>query len=113
VRENVHSRCVEIAEPRFVGLLLARDEVLRAARNSSSIVSMRLVSSGPVLTMVCLPTRPKAGSTVVSFRFQAAPADPENHNYSLDNQFVGVIMRPSQPRTQIIISKLFATKCRF
>jgi len=29
VRENVHSRGVEIAEPRFVGLLLARDEVLR------------------------------------------------------------------------------------
>ena len=66
-----------------------------------------------VSLMVVAMIRPHCPSRLISFRFQAAPADPENHNYSLDNQFVGVIMRPSQPRTQIIISKLFATKCRF
>src|SRR3954467_6927627 len=34
---------------------------LAAARNSSSTVSIRLVSSGPVFSIVCLPTRPEGG----------------------------------------------------
>src|SRR6516225_9918754 len=39
---------------------------LAAARNSSSIVSMRLVSSAPVFSTFCLPILPKTGSTVAS-----------------------------------------------
>ena len=35
-----------------------------AARNSSSAVSIRLIVSGPVSSMVCMPIRPKRGSTV-------------------------------------------------
>ena len=41
---------------------------IAAARNSSSMVSMRLVSSGPVFSIFCLPTLPKWGSTVGSSR---------------------------------------------
>ena len=37
-----------------------------AARNSSSTVSMRFFVSGPVSSIVCLPTRPKRGSSVGS-----------------------------------------------
>ena len=36
------------------------------SRNSSSTVSIRLIVSGPVSSMVCMPTRPKRGSTVGS-----------------------------------------------
>ena len=67
VREDVHACAVEVAEPRkapapFLRLMKS----IAAARNSSSTVSMRLVSSGPVFSMTCLPTLPNAGSTVGS-----------------------------------------------
>ena len=68
MREDVHARGVEIAEPRFACAFLRLMKSFAAARNSSSIVSMRLVSSGPVFSMTCLPTRPNAGSTVASSR---------------------------------------------
>ncbi len=41
---------------------------IAAAVVSSSIVSMRFLVSGPVSSMVCLPTLPKRGSTVGSSR---------------------------------------------
>ena len=39
------------------------------SRNSSSTVCMRFVSSGPVFSIFCLPTRPHCGSTVASSLF--------------------------------------------
>ena len=39
---------------------------IAAAEVSSSIVSIRFLVSGPVSSIVCLPTRPKRGSTVGS-----------------------------------------------
>ena len=39
---------------------------LAAPRNSSSTVSIRLRFSGPVSSILCLPTRPKRGSSVGS-----------------------------------------------
>ena len=57
---KVHVRGIEPDEPRLAGLVLALDEVLGAATNSSSHASMRLRLSGPVSTIFCLPTCPSA-----------------------------------------------------
>ena len=63
VGPQVHARAVEPAEERLAGLGLALDEVdRRASEVSSSIVSIRFLVSGPVSSIVCLPTGPSAAA---------------------------------------------------
>jgi hypothetical protein len=62
MRVGMHARRVHPDKERLVGLHLPLDEAVV----SSSIVSIRFLVSGPVSSMVCLPTLPKRGSTVGS-----------------------------------------------
>jgi len=68
---KVHSCPVEPAEKRFVSLGLAINEIHR--RSGSLVVDgfHPLLVRGPVSSMVCLPTRPKRGSSVGSSRSAA------------------------------------------
>ena len=62
-------RCMRVAlNQQKNGLLACACRLMKsiaASDVSSSIVSMRFLVSGPVSSMVCLPTLPKRGSTVV------------------------------------------------
>ena len=53
-------------EERLAGLHLPLDEIDGGLEVSSSTVSMRFLVSGPVSSIVCLPTLPKRGSIVGS-----------------------------------------------
>ena len=56
-----------------------------ASRNSSSTVSIRFLVSGPVSSIVCLPTRPKRGSSVGSSLSLALHlSTPRGPNFALE-----------------------------
>src|SRR5262245_11716283 len=60
------------------------------SRNSSSIVSMRLVFNGPVFSIFCLPTLPNCGSSVGSSLSVAQLwSTPRGPNFFLNSGFLG------------------------
>jgi hypothetical protein len=52
----MHTRAVPPGEPGFAGFVLALDEVIAAASVSSSTVSIRFLVSGPVFSLVWVPS---------------------------------------------------------
>ena len=63
---------------------------IAAPRNSSSTVSMRFLVSGPVSSIVCLPTRPKRGSSVGSSVSVALHfSTPRGPNFARNSGFFG------------------------
>ena len=65
---------------------------LAAATNSSSQVSMRFLVSGPVSSILCLPTRPQRGCSVgssLSVAQQCSTPRGPNCSWNLGKSFSG------------------------